>query len=64
MRKKLVSQMTFSKIAELSDSVTGGPDSSIYISQDLHFTDWCLCTCCHEINITKSQWSDIQRFKI
>ena len=36
------------KIAELSYSVTSAPDSSIYISQDPHFTNWCLCTCCHE----------------
>ena len=43
------------KIAQLSDSATSAPDSSIYISQDPHFTDRCLCTCCHENNIPRTQ---------
>ena len=43
------------KIVELSESVTGAPDSSIYISQDPHLTDQFLCTCCHEKNIPRSQ---------
>ena len=44
-----------SKITELPDSVTDAPDSSICISQDPHFTDQCLCTCCYEKNIPRSQ---------
>ena len=43
------------KVAEIYHKVPGAADSSIYISQDPRLTDWCLCTCCHEKNLWRSQ---------